>query len=250
MGEGTEQNPYTREDVLKKIEENGGKAEGPDLSRKWFEEGINLNEVNLGGVNLRNAHLKGVLLWGAKFTDDTSFEDVDWGKEYVLGEEKNEKFGYAAQTYRRLKQWHTNAGIYDIAGEFFFREMEARRKELKSHVKPWDKDRVALKISKLVFGYGERPWWVIRWAVLVIVISTLIYLIIGSVFEVWESSVFQNAIYFSAVSFIALGYGNWVNLSDSLASSIIKGLGVTESFIGVFSIALFLVTFTRKMTRL
>ena len=28
MGDGTRKNPYTREDVLKRIEENGGKAKG------------------------------------------------------------------------------------------------------------------------------------------------------------------------------------------------------------------------------
>jgi len=32
MGDGTQENPFTREDVLKKIEENGGTAKGLDLS--------------------------------------------------------------------------------------------------------------------------------------------------------------------------------------------------------------------------
>ena len=36
MGDGTEQNPLTREDVLRLIEENVGKAIGLDLSEKVF----------------------------------------------------------------------------------------------------------------------------------------------------------------------------------------------------------------------
>jgi len=32
MGDGTQENPFTREDVLRLIEENGGTAKGLDLS--------------------------------------------------------------------------------------------------------------------------------------------------------------------------------------------------------------------------
>ncbi len=42
MGDGTIENPYTREDVLKLIEENNGKTGGLNLSGKTFESGINL----------------------------------------------------------------------------------------------------------------------------------------------------------------------------------------------------------------
>ena len=43
MGDGTVQNPFTREDVLRLIEENGGRAEGFDLSEKVFVEQIDLS---------------------------------------------------------------------------------------------------------------------------------------------------------------------------------------------------------------
>jgi hypothetical protein len=47
------------------------------------------------------------------------------------------------------------------------------------------------------------------------------------------------------MSFTSMGYGSWLEASDAL----VKGIGAFESFIGVFSIALFLITFVRKMTR-
>ena len=93
-----------------------------------------------------------------------------------------------------------------------------------------------------LWGYGERPWRVIRFGVSMLLIFALIYFIIGSV---WEWSAFWWSLYFSAVSFTALGYGSWLHVTNDW----IKGIGALESFIGVFSIALFLITFVRKMTR-
>ena len=75
MGDGTEQNPYTREDVRRLIEEHGGTAEGLDLSEKWFEDGIDLSEkvfekqidlsdLDLRGIILKNSHLLAAHLEG------------------------------------------------------------------------------------------------------------------------------------------------------------------------------------------
>ena len=320
MGDGTRQNPYTREDVIRLIEENGGKAgevnlgEGIyvfnnlsdlDLSKKVFEERIDLHKLDLSkitinyadlvgahfegailaGAHLENtwlqlAHLEGAFLWGTyfegadlsdsylkgavlqeahlekanlagaklelatlcdvKLSSETRLEDVEWGPKYILGEEEGRLFDKAADIYRRLKQWYTNAGMYDIAGEFFFREMTARRKQMKWWPNPFP--RLWSKFLSLICGYGERPLRVIAWAASVILVSTLICFLLGSV---WEWSAFWTSLYFSAVSFTALGYGSWLQVTNDW----IRAIGAFESFIGVFSIALFLVTFIRKMTR-
>jgi len=57
MGDGTKENPYTREDVLRLIKENGGKAEGLDLSGKTFEDGIDLRGLDLKGIMLEESCL-------------------------------------------------------------------------------------------------------------------------------------------------------------------------------------------------
>ena len=171
MGDGTHENPLTREDVLRLIEENEGKAKGLDLSGKVFKEGIDLSGLNLEGINLRNglfvgatlrktnlsssqlqgvnfiisdlqganleysnledAQLLGTILCEAdlnlvEFTY-VKLVDVNWGN-YVLGEEKEGNYYSAEETYRRLKMWYTEHGIYNIAGKFFYREMETKRK--------------------------------------------------------------------------------------------------------------------------
>ena len=181
MGNGTKENPYTREDVLRLIKENGGTAEGLDLSEKWFENYIDLREVDLTRIILRKAHLFGVhlerailqlahleeadlngahlegaelyaahlegtyfpyahlegaYLRGVQLSAETRLENVVWVK-YRVGEEEWAKLSTDAEdAYRRLKQWYTNAGVYDIAGEFFFREMEAKRKSVKGRPNP------------------------------------------------------------------------------------------------------------------
>ncbi len=310
MGDGTKENPYTRKDVIKKIEENGGTAEGLDLSGKVFETGIDLRKLDLSGIILReayfksihpgvaylfngvhlegailmhthleganamnahlegadlteahfdgayltSAHLEGAYLWdthleganlveaylegaylhGAKVSPDTRLEGIDWGN-YILGEEKESSFYLAALTYRQPKIWYTNAGLYDIAGRFFFREMTARRKAMRWWPNPLN--RIFSKLVSILCGYGERPERVVVSALVIIFGMAIVY-IFGGLNPAY-------GIYFSAVSFTALGYGSWVNTT----SDAIRGLGAAESFLGVFMMALFLVTFTRKMTR-
>jgi hypothetical protein len=165
--------------------------------------------------------------------------DATWG-DYVLGEETVGHLDEAASAYRALKQRHTEAGMYDIAGEFHYREMEARRKLA------WQERRVlsyapTMYALRFLYGYGERPLRVIGWVVAVIFGVAFVYLLPGVL-----TGGFRDALYYSAVSFTALGYGGWAPEPQGWAG---RFLGVGESLLGVFMMALFLVTFTRKMTR-
>jgi len=366
MGDGTEQNPYTRDDVLRLIEENGGTAEELDLSGKTFEAGINLSGRDLRGIiltnaifpvhfergklvgaNLQGTNLEGVRLWhaqleraylfdahleeanlrgsyleeanlqsanlegadltgarleGALLTDvrlssDTKLHNVDWGN-YILAEERHGPLDWAEDTYRQLKQWYTNAGISDIAAKFYYREKEANRKSLKWCSWSSFRHRFTSEIIRGTFGYGERWWNVLYWIAALILLFTFTYLAIFATWEWWQiipswviglivlfacinsamsltwvswkrfpvwltglillfcagyfiggsvsdARLFGNALYFSAVSFTALGYGECVQMTNNW----IKGIGAFESLVGVFMMALLLVTFVRKWTR-
>ena len=100
---------------------------------------------------------------------------------------------------------------------------------------------VRLWLYKLTCGYGERPLQVIASAAVVVLSLALIYFIIGTLIP----NTFLNSLYYSAVSFTALGYGSWAPEPTGW----VKGLGAFEAFLGVFMMALFLITFIRKMTR-
>lgn len=284
--------PFTREDVLRLIEEHGG-PEGLDLSGKTFEAGIDLRDLNLGliilkearfavsfvrgtttadigaqlqkarliranlqgaslrfaglqeadlsntnlkGANLSDTHLEGARLYRAQFDNTTNFQGVSWG-DYKIGEELDGKFDLAVDAYRRLKVWYTQAGYSDTAAKFYYREKEASRKGARR----WN-DRAAGWLSWAVFGHGEG--WkrlLFGWIVGVIFVLAAAYYFLGS----FSSSSFWDTLYYSATSFSALGYGKWAPQPTGWA----KGMGAAEAIIGVFMMALLLVTFVRKWTR-
>lgn len=203
--------------------------------------------ANLQGADLRRANLAKAKLYGAKISHETSLQDVEWGTDYILGDEqevkqekdeykKREQLRQAESVYRNLKQWHTQAGIQDIAGAFSFREWEMRRKALKWWPNPLP--RIWPTFLAVLLGYGEKPERVVASALVVV---------FGIALVIYSASAltFLSSLYHSAVSFTALGYG----LGASNVDGWIKALGAAEAFFGVLMIVLFSVTFTRKMTR-
>lgn len=268
--------------------------EGADLRRAHLEgvhlryihlEGANLREAHLEGADLRNALLQEAHLQGAQLQDadltranlqgthlhetelsaSTKLVRVHWG-DYIVGEEKKQYFLWALDIYRRLKMWYASVGMYGIAADFYYREMEASRKNAQRQIhrefeksKGWKflrflfKQRdlgncVRLWIYRLTCGYGERPWQVVIWGISVLFGLALLYFFLRGVAPYTLTvQAFWSSLYYSAVSFTALGYGPW--FSAGSVRSWAQGLGAAEAIIGVFTIALFLVTFTRKMRR-
>ncbi|MFB0557025.1 MAG: pentapeptide repeat-containing protein, partial [Dehalococcoidia bacterium] len=77
---GEKEKPLTREDVLRLLKENRGKAEGLDLSQQTFVEAIDLSDLDLHGIILKDArfptHFEGGQLVGAKF-DGSNLNGAD-----------------------------------------------------------------------------------------------------------------------------------------------------------------------------
>ncbi len=209
--------------------------QGADL--RWAGlVGADVSHANLQGADLRRADLRGASLSDASLRE-AKLDGARWG-DYVLGEESRGEFREGSSVYGTLKQHHTEAGMYDIAGEFHYREMEARRKlawaqRRRSHA-------FGLNALRLLYGYGERPERVIYSAAAIVLGLALVHWLFGTV-----AGGFLDALYYSAASFTALGYG-WAREPQGWAG---RFLGVGEALLGVFMMALFLVTFTRKMTR-
>ncbi|MFC2013041.1 pentapeptide repeat-containing protein [Chloroflexota bacterium] len=320
MGDGTRENPFTRGDVLRLIQENGGTAEKLDLSGKWFEKAIHLAGMGLNKIILRNAHLNGahldasnlqyanmvkcelkgahleksdlrysrlsesrlqgaqlqeanllrtrldkVYLHDIEFSYETNFVRAYWG-DFIIGEERSGQFLRAGDIYRRLKVWYANSGMHDIVGFFFYREQEAHRKSIQKEIVRLFKTAKYRELLRYLFkprggwsllwswvyrsscGYGEKPWRVILWGLLVLLGLTLIYFLFRGVAPYTLTlSALWSSLYYSAVSFTALGYGSW--FGPGSVSAWAQGFGAAEAIIGVFLITLFLVTFTRKMRR-
>ena len=204
-------------------------------------------------ADLSGAKLEGAWLYSAEITETTKLRRVLWGKKMILGDELAKRWGESLDPYRDLKQWHQRTGDYDTAGRFHYREWECRRKLAQQHKQPVE--TLELWLYRLLSGYGERPWRIIGVGAALIALFALFYVpwshvdlstaagLRGFFTQSWK------ALYFSGVSFTALGYGSWVESEGIVPAGWTRYLGVVQALFGISLIALFLVTFTRKLSR-
>ena len=145
--------------------------------------------------------------------------------------------------YRDLKQNMQDHGDYSKAGEFYYREMEMRRKGAEKI-----KDRIGLKVYKFLAGYGENYWNTAAVSGSIILIFALLYGIFDCLqYSIENPCLYQeiiDVVYFSFVTFTTLGLGDITPLT-----TFGKVLICLEAVIGAFMIALFVVVFVRKMAR-
>ena len=201
-------------------------------------------------------------------------DDVNWGNEHIVLHERDREWDDAISIYVMLARVHELAGMTDIAGEFRYRLQQVRSarildRGLSLAKTPLGKGRARHWLSAIrhgggrdlamwlwrwiinfVIGYGERPWRVIRAILFVLIAFSFMYFDYSPIEfspEGLRNLIARSgqAIYFSAVTSTALGYGSWVGQDLGWG----KYLGAAQSFLGTFLTALFLVTFTRRWTR-
>ena len=240
--------------------------------------------ADLSGANLRVASFTQADFAGADLGDadmyqtelnDCVLSQVDWGKKLTVRQESRRDWEEASVVYLALAGAHESMGLHDLAGQFRYkRERADTRAMLNAAVEPWNagagRTKHALKWVKVLSpnryrrfgkfirrrfiewltGYGERPLRVLRAVALLVLFGALCYFEYTAFewsLQGWDEFVQRTgrALYFSAVSTTALGYGEWSDLNIGPR----KYLGAAQSFIGIFLNALFLVTFTRRWTR-
>ena len=159
----------------------------------------------------------------------------------------------AARVYRQVRRAYEASGDRIRAGDFLYREMECGRKA----AKPWSWPRVWSWFRWVTCGYLERPWRLAGTALLAVLGFAVFHAFLGlsgtkavdldlaRKLPGWaELRDIGNALYFSAVTFTSLGYGD---LRPVCALG--KAFAASEAAVGAFAMALFLVTFTRKFQR-
>jgi uncharacterized protein YjbI with pentapeptide repeats len=221
-------------------------------------QGCDLKEADLSRCNLKDTRLSRANLQRA------ILEGAIWNHRYICIEEKEKDSRSAIDVYREIKNNYSNSGNGELAGAFYYREMEVKRKTGGSMI-----PRVSLTLFWLTCGYGERPFRVVACAAFITIFLALIYMLTpmldaltyqyftSGVFSIndhiqalqfgksWTSNAMNigNAIYFSTVTFTTLGYG------DYLPIGLAKIFSALEAFLGAFMLALFVFVFTRKMLR-
>lgn len=210
---------------------------GSNLLETLFDS-VNLDGANFGNAVLRSTAFKytsmrNVLLGDARRLDDLEFDNITWESNKANVYERSKEWAKAQRVYQAVKQTYTRQGDLETAGEFFYREMECRRKGAEGFLA-----RVGYAFLFLFWGYGEKPFRAICGAI----VSILLFAVLYSILDF--KTAFLYHLYFSAVSFTALGY-DWMPAPPEA----IRALGVLEALFGVVVNGAFLVTLTRKMTR-
>ena len=105
--------------------------------------------------------------------------------------------------------------------------------------------KVGQFLSEYLIGYGERPLRMFWWIVGAIFFFACFYFFFDIIQSNGVSTQFSlNSLYFSAVTFATLGYGDFAPVTTCG-----KILATSQAIIGVIFIALFVVSLARKIIR-
>ncbi|GEM_PF-613896 len=198
-------------------------------------------DTSLDNVDLNEAH------WDTLHGRLTCRDEIDANRVKTAAH-----FKKASDVCRSIKKCYENFGSYETAGNFYYGEMECKRKL--STRKHWG----GLQFMRLATGYGEYPARVIFTSLFFIAFCAFFYLMGGVdtgariinreiAIDLSELSStlmdFLHCFYFSVVSFTTLGYGDYHPVGWS------RVIGASEGFIGAFFISMFVLTIGRKMNR-
>lgn len=219
-----------------------------NLDMNWSEE----IPVSINTLNILN-------------TDVLSHIKLDWKKNKVKKmiklQKKQTSYYEKAKQLRILKENFRNLGQYDDEDNAY---VEFKRYEIMSKLKGENiEDKFKRYISifwnglwflpkKLLLdwigGFGTKPFNVFTTMLITITYFASLYLyspIMEISFKDSEiSNEFIKAIYYSAITFLTIGYGDIKPMNEITAIS-----SIIEGFIGVFLMSYFTVAFVRKILR-
>lgn len=222
--------------------------------------GSSMMKARLIGANLHCAKLDGCNLLGADLAR-AKLENIEWGvhlkqeleaKRALRKRDKKHSLQLcqeAEEVCRNIRKQCEKQGLFEMAGDFFKREMRYRRYQMPR----FSSKRVISKLVDLFCGYGEDPVRVVGFSIFLIVVCALAYFFLDTtgahpIYEGvtgWQFYLleFLNSLYFSVVTFTTLGYG------DISPVGMARFIAACEAFLGSFTMALFVVVFVKKMTR-
>ncbi|TET13252.1 hypothetical protein E3J84_00305 [Candidatus Aerophobetes bacterium] len=221
---------------------NGAAFEkGADFARTTFE-GV----ADFTGATFRDAVFTAATFEKAADFRNSSFVYADFAastfKEIVRLDHVRFKIpSHADVLFRKAKVlWHEQ-GNYVEEGKCHYQEMDYIRKQ-----KNWFVRYILANLfHRLLYGYGEKPFWIFAWCAGLIIFSSVIYWISKGVLKIVGVRAvpvedYWNSLYFSVVTFTTLGYGDFRPIGK------VKILASIEAILGIFFVALFIFTFARR----
>ena len=260
-------NAILRGSILKGAYLRGAILEDATLHKSCLQSadmiGANLQNAKLWSSNLKGAKLLRANLKNAGFNEKTILCDVnlyqcqidnstlkfaDNQLDKIVIQEKNNDYKKAKEVYRNLKNYFIQEGMYNISGEYYYREklMEAKCNWKDKKYFKW----ISNMFLNLVAGYGERPLRVLIWWVGIILGYSFIYYFYNGIYIRMANNInsynpkFLEALYFSIVTFTTLGFGDFAP-----KPGFFQLFASFEALLGAIFMAMFIFVFARKMIR-
>lgn len=216
-------------------------------ARLWNADltGANLTEADLTGSDLSNACLHRIKLWHANMKDVKSLSVRNFSPRALLNVgAKIDEGGLLSseESYRTLKNYFLHNGMYNDASWAAFKEKTMERLMLRKN-RSWH--YIPSLFMGMSCGYGEKPYRIVISALLVISGFALLFWALAGI----ESPAYPERaltwidhLYYSAITFTTVGYGDII----PKASSLFRFLATIEAFLGVFLTGLFIFTLGRR----
>ena len=223
-------------------------------------KGCNLFKVNLKNANLNNSNLENCNLLGVNF-ENTKLRNVKWGENYKVVNEieaetayKNkdyklakEKYREAEDIYRAIKISMQSQTFGEETGQFFIREMIAKRKQFDR----FSGSRIGSKIIEITTGYGEKLGNIAFTILGIIIACMFLYGIEGISYQGKILGFFSddfsfistlgNLFYFSVVVYSTVGFGEMVPIGP-----LGKSIMIFEGIIGGLVLAILIIALYKK----
>lgn len=219
-----------------------------------------LMKSDLSGANLNRADLTGSNLLGVTWHNSRSYHITLGNKirqeQQGLEAQNNgdlkgmqDYFEQAEEIYRALRKNFDAQGLTEENSRYVHKELVMRRYQLPM----FGPRRIFSKLVDLFSGYGEHPVRLVFFAMFIIGLCSLGYFFQGILSDgevikydhtlPWTTNfkIFLTSVYFSIVTFTTLGYG------DISPTGIVRFIAAIEAFTGSFTIALFVVSFVKKI---
>lgn len=197
-----------------------------DLTGTVFAE-TSMYNVTFDNSTLNNARIDEIIK-EEKLADETKDN-----------EKKRELYERAESTYREFKNYFHREGVYDRSSWYHYREklMNRKKRTFRDPMK-----YISFTVDKL-YGYGEKPFYLIGWWILLIIAFATLYAWNGQSF-----GQFFEMLHYSYQTFFGLPVLESQSITTNTATLTI--LAIAESIMGKIFITLFITIISRKTMHL
>ncbi len=255
-----------------------------DFRETWFEGDANFNRVQFdeealffnarfkGKIYFNGARFDEVFFTTTKFDNTVYFPGADFNRMKISWKQIEGKLDYDGQFYLALINNFEMQGYFDDADEAYYDYRVAKRE----YEKKWYRRLLERIFLDWTCGYGVKPFSAVWTGLIIIVVFTIFYYPVGAIqrrntqnlnHELrnrWDR--IMDAIYFSATTFIRVGYGDWYPTTSALKVPILniklcgtiknqelylsyRTLAMIEGLLGWLVMALFLITLGKVWIR-